>query len=96
VERMTVARHVTKVGLRTSRGKLDVQRPTLKAEILSSRLGVPLAETKMGWSERLGKGFRRLGRRLKKTFGPDKALEGIKEPIPVDVLFARPIMMRRS
>jgi hypothetical protein len=30
-----------------------------------------------------------------KTFGPDKALEGLKEPIPADVLLARPIMTRR-
>ena len=95
---MSVALQVTKRGksLHQARPLVPSKKPSLKSELWSKELGVPLEDGKMGLGARFIKGAKTLGRRIKKTFGPDKAFEGIKAPIPADVLVARPIITRIS
>lgn len=94
---MSVALQVTNGGksLQSARPRVPNKSPTLKAELWSSKYGVPLAEPNMSLRAKLKASAQRFGRRVMKTFGPDKALEGLKEPIPADVMLARPIMTRR-
>jgi hypothetical protein len=77
--------HVLKRGksLHQAGKGIPCKKSSLRAELWSKDLGVPLENRRMGLGSRFIQGARTLGRRIKKTFGPDYALQGINAPAKV-------------